>query len=144
MEWIDSADWWFKSHGTLWWWLFAAAVAMFVLTLAAVAWLVVRMPADHFCKRRRRETPWWQRHPVLGPLTFIVRNLVGVVLLLVGLVMLFAPGQGILTIVVGLMLVDFPGKLRLERWLATRPRVWRSLNWLRKKAGREPLKSPQD
>ena len=44
--------------------------------------------------------------------------------------MLVAPGQGLLTMVVGLLLVDFPGKYRLERWLVTRQQVWRSINWL--------------
>jgi hypothetical protein len=142
MEWIESAAEWFRSHQALLWWLFAATVAMLVLTPAAVAWLVARMPADHFCNRRRRESPWWQRHHVLGPLTFIVRNVIGAALLLAGLVMLFMPGQGLLTIAAGLVLIDFPGKRRLERWLATRPPVWRSLNWLRQKAGRQPLTRP--
>jgi hypothetical protein len=144
MEWIGSTAEWFRSQETLWWWLFAAAVAMFVLTPLAVGWFVVRMPADYFCKRRRhRELPWWQRHHLLGPLLFIIKNLVGVVLLVAGLVMLVVPGQGLLTIVVGLLLVEFPGKYRLERWLATRPKVWRSLNWLRQKSGREPLQEPE-
>jgi hypothetical protein len=40
------------------------------------------------------------------------------------------------------MLLDFPGKYRLERWLATRRAVWRSINWLRRRAGREPLQQP--
>jgi hypothetical protein len=56
--------------------------------------------------------------------------------------MLLVPGQGLLTIAVGLMLVDFPGKFRFERWLAVRPPVWRSINWLRKRAGRGPLERP--
>jgi hypothetical protein len=59
-----------------------------------------------------------------------------------GLVMLVVPGQGLLTLAVGLMLMDFPGKFRLERWLATRGPVWRSLNWLRKRARRPPLERP--
>jgi hypothetical protein len=52
------------------------------------------------------------------------------------------PGQGLLTIAVGLILLDFPGKFRLERWLATRRSVWRSLNWLRRRAGSKPLQMP--
>ena len=65
-----------------------------------------------------------------------------VVLVLAGLIMLVVPGQGLLTLAVGLVLVDFPGKYRLERWLVTRPPVWRAINWLRKRAGREPLERP--
>jgi hypothetical protein len=54
--------------------------------------------------------------------------------------MLIVPGQGLLTIAVALILLDFPGRFRLERWLATRPAVWRSLNWLRKRAGHKPFR----
>jgi len=143
MEWISPLTDWFKANDALVWWLFAASVAMFLVTPVAVGWYVVRMPTDYFVKRRRRrENPSWQRQPVLRPLIFVGKNLLGVVLLVAGLVMLVVPGQGALTIVVGLMLVDFPGKQRLLTWLATRQSVWRSLNWLRKKLGRKPLERP--
>jgi len=56
-----------------------------------------------------------------------------------GIVMLVLPGQGILTIVIGLMLSNFPGKYRLERWLVMRPRVLRTINWLRQRSKRNPL-----
>lgn len=144
MDWIDAITGWFKSHDALFWWFFAASVAMFVLTPVAAGWYVIRMPADYFAKRRRRrESPSWQQHPVLRSLAFVGKNLLGAALLLAGLVMLVVPGQGALTIVVGLMLVDFPGKRNLLRWLATRKSVWRSMNWLRKKAGRDPLERPE-
>jgi hypothetical protein len=144
MEWIQSAAEWFRGREALWWWLFAASVAMFVLTPVAIGWIVISMPADYFAeRRRRRDSPGWQRHPVLRPLVFVVKNLVGAALILAGIVMLVVPGQGALTIAVGLMLVDFPGKLSVLRSLATRKSAWRSLNWLRKKAGREPLKEPE-
>ena len=62
----------------------------------------------------------------------------------VGIAMLVLPGQGLLTIVVGIVLLNFPGKYRLERWLATRSPVWRSLNWLRRRAGRPELQRPEE
>jgi hypothetical protein len=49
------------------------------------------------------------------------------------------PGQGLLTVLIGLMLVDFPGKLRLERWLIGLPRVLQTVNRLRQRYGRPPL-----
>lgn len=79
----------------------------------------------------------------MRPLILIAKNLVGLVLLIAGIAMLVLPGQGLLTIAVGLVLIDFPGKFRLERWLATRRPVWRSLNWLRKRAGRPELTRPE-
>ena len=67
------------------------------------------------------------------------RNALGAVLLAAGIAMLVLPGQGLLTILLGLMLVDFPGKRRAERALVARPNVFEALNWLRAKAGRPPL-----
>jgi hypothetical protein len=133
---------WFKSHDVLTWWLFAASVAMFVLTPAVITWFVIRMPADYFAAIRRRESSWWQRHPLLRPAVIVLKNLTGIVLVLAGLVMLVVPGQGALSIAVGVTLIDFPGKYRFERWLATRPPVWRAIQWLRKCARREPLQRP--
>ena len=54
--------------------------------------------------------------------------------------MLFTPGQGILSILAGLLLMNFPGKFRLERWLVQRPGVLKSLNWLRARRGKAPFR----
>jgi hypothetical protein len=72
-----------------------------------------------------------------------VKNVLGLLLIIAGLVMLLVPGQGLLTVVVGLVLTDFPGKFRLQRWIVSRKSVWRSIQWLRKRAGKEPLKRPE-
>jgi hypothetical protein len=71
-----------------------------------------------------------------------LKNVLGVVLLIAGLIMLIAPGQGLLTIMIGLTLIDFPGKYRLESWFVTRPAVWKSVNWLRRRAGRAEIQRP--
>jgi hypothetical protein len=103
---------------------------------------VTQLPPDYFTENRRRPLGSWQQHPAIRGATLIIKNLLGVILLFAGLVMLLVPGQGLLTIAVALILLDFPGKLRFERWLATRPPVWRSLNWLRKRAGHDTLERP--
>ena len=70
------------------------------------------------------------------------KNLLGLLIILVGVAMLLLPGQGILTILIGLMLLDFPGKRRLERRLVQQPSVWRALNWMRAKAHQPALEMP--
>ena len=67
------------------------------------------------------------------------KNLLGSVLMVAGVAMLVLPGQGVLTILVGFLLVDFPGKYPLERWLVSRRAIGAPLNWLRSRAGRAPL-----
>ncbi|MCI0335168.1 MAG: hypothetical protein L0228_18320 [Planctomycetes bacterium] len=142
MNWINSLLNWTQSNNTLLWWLFAVSVAAFVLTPVAVAWILTRLPPDYFAKEERRPLGAWATHPALRIVVLIAKNLLGIVLLVAGIAMLLVPGQGLLTIAVGLILTDFPGKFRIQRWVVTRTSVWRSINWLRKRAGREPLKRP--
>jgi len=128
---------WIQSHTAL---IFALSVAMFVASLIVMFVLIVRMPEDYFL--RKRERPWKQSHPALRLGLMVVRNLVGAALVLAGIVMLAMPGQGVLSILVGLSLLDIPGKRKLETAIVQREPVHKSLDWIRNKAGRPPLKLP--
>jgi hypothetical protein len=72
----------------------------------------------------------------------IARNLVGGILVLLGLVLIPLPGQGVLTILAGLALMDFRGKRRVEHWLILRPAVFAAINHSRLRAGRPRLVRP--
>lgn len=144
MDWIAAALDWAKAHPSLVWWIFIDSVALSFLTPLAVGWAIVQLPTDYFTRKKRRPLSVWEEHPVLRPLYLVGKNLLGFILILAGIAMLVLPGQGLLTIVIGIILMNFPGKFRLERWLATRPPVWKSLNWLRKKAKRPPLEHPEE
>jgi Putative transmembrane protein (PGPGW) len=143
MGWLESLRESLSAQSGLWWWVFAALIAVFAASPLVAAWLVVRLPRDYFAATKRRQSGWRSRNPMLSLVIGVGRNLLGAVLLIAGLVMLLTPGQGLLSIAVGLALLDFPGKYRLERWLVTRRPVWRSINWLRKRAGRDELKKPR-
>ena len=54
--------------------------------------------------------------------------------------MLVLPGQGLLTIVTGFLFVDYPGKFKLERKMVSYPAILNSLNWIRSKSNKAPLK----
>ena len=101
---------------------------------------MAKIPVDYFASQGRAETAWKSRHPVARLLLIIGKNLLGFILLLGGIVMLFLPGQGILTIVAGLLLMDYPGKFALEKRIARTPTIFKGLNWLRDRAGKPPLK----
>ena len=111
-------------------------VATLVVSLAIVTFLIVRMPADYFVRGRTPTGPTW-KHVLL----LILKNVAGVVLVLVGIVLSLPgiPGQGVLTILVGLMLTDIPGVRALERWIVRRGPVKRALDGIRKKFGKAPL-----
>ncbi len=130
-------------HKVLLGWLVTLSVVTFVGTLIAIPMIVVRIPEDYFRGRRRHRPSWWEQHPAYRLASLIVKNVVGWLFIIIGIAMLLLPGQGIITMVVGLMLIDFPGKFLLERWLARRRLLMRAMNWMRSRAGRPPLRAPQ-
>jgi hypothetical protein len=125
-------------------WLGVLSVVMFVGSLLAIPWIAVRIPEDYFLRPHRFLEKWRNTHPLVRLPLRILKNLLGVVFVLAGTVMLVTPGQGILTILVGVMFLDFPGKFTLERWFIKKSFVHRGINWMRKKANRPPLRLPKD
>lgn len=126
-------------------WLFALAavsVLMFIGSLIALPFLLARIPEDYFIDPHRHAGRWRHLHPMAYLLFKMTKNLFGWTLILAGILMLVLPGQGILTILMGLVLSDFPGKYRLERRLASNPRILSAINWVRKRSGHAPLLSP--
>lgn len=120
------------------------SLATFVISGIALPWLMTRLPADYFLEKDRATRPSWPRHRALYWTWRLLKNLLGAVLVLAGVVMLFTPGQGVLTILAGLWLMDLPGKRRWELHLIGRPKVLASINWIRQKAGRPPLQVPEE
>lgn len=108
---------------------------MFVATLVAVPIVVLRIPVDYFSRPERGSRLLLYRHPVPGLIVLILKNLLGLILLVAGIAMLVLPGQGLLTIVIALTLLNFPGKYHLERWVVSRPPVFRAINWIRRWRG---------
>jgi hypothetical protein len=130
---------WVSDHQQLLVWVGIVSFVVFILSLLSLPWLVAQIPEDYFLPQKRQPTQWKKLHPVIRLLALIGKNLIGYGLIVAGLLMLFLPGQGILTLVMGLLLVDYPGKFRLERKLVKTPAILNSLNWLRRKAKRPPL-----
>ncbi len=115
-----------------------------VLPLAVAGIMVLRLPPDYFTHTRRDPLYRHGTHPLIGWTLVLFKNLSGLVLVALGVVMLFTPGQGLLTLLVGLMLLNFPGKYRLERRLVRLDPVIPALNWLRMRWGRPALIDPAD
>jgi len=124
------------------WWVTGASLLSALGAIVAVPWVVTRLPDDYFLHQQREAWRLMPDEPVVAFLLGLVKNLVGSALLALGLLMLFTPGQGLLTMLLGLLLMNFPGKYRLERWLVQRPGVLDSLNWLRRRRGQTPFRTP--
>lgn len=128
--------------------LVTAAVGLSILTFVASLLLlpivVRRIRADHFVGERPPRPEWALRRPLLWRAWHLAKNVLGSVLLAVGVAMLVLPGQGLLTMFAGLVLVDLPGKRGLEQRIVAIPRIRRALNWIRARGGRPPLLDPFD
>lgn len=119
---------WLSQHQIVLTWLGLLSFLFFVFSLLLLPWLIKKIPTDYFIRPRRSSG----LRTLFAPLS-ILRNLVGFIILLAGIAMLVLPGQGILTVLVGLAIMKFPGKYQLERWLISRKGVLRAVNWLRRK-----------
>jgi hypothetical protein len=115
-------------------------VGSFLLNLGIVSLILVKLPADHFSKNRK--TKFWDGpNPALHAAKVIGKNLLGVVLVALGVVLSLpgVPGQGLLTILLGIMLLDFPGRHRLEQKLLSKPSIVNTINKLRGRFDKPPL-----
>lgn len=132
MQWLDQ-------YSAVLTWLGGISLVAFLATLIAIPWLVARIPQNYFTSPPKQA-------PQDGAGRWIViffKNILGLIFVVAGILMLVLPGQGILTIVLGLSLLDFPAKRRFILWLVSHPIVYRSLDWLRRKTGSEPLDLPR-
>ncbi|MEX2220066.1 MAG: hypothetical protein WD749_15045 [Phycisphaerales bacterium] len=134
---------WAGDNGALLTVLAGASVIMFVASLFIIPAVAVRIPADYFAHERRPPGAWAHRSPLLRLGLRVVKNAMGLVLIAAGIAMLVLPGQGLLTMLIGFLMIDFPGKYRAEKWLISRPRMLRGINWLRARSGRGPLRVQQ-
>ncbi|HLL74067.1 MAG TPA: hypothetical protein VK421_02125 [Pyrinomonadaceae bacterium] len=121
-------------------WGFVIFLVTFTFSLAVTVLVLIKLPATYFHSEHGREF-WVERHPVLRWTGIVAKNVFGLVLVLLGAIMSLpgVPGQGVLTILLGVMLLDFPGKRRLELKLVSRPQVRRAIDRIRARFGRPPL-----
>jgi hypothetical protein len=123
-----------------WWWGAIISVLLIAGSMAVAVVVVVSWPADHF--REGDRVPFMShRHPLVRAFGLVAKNLIGVVLFLLGVIMVLpgVPGQGILTMLIGLTLIDFPGKRGFERRLIMKPSVLKVINGLRARFHRRDL-----
>ena len=120
--------------------LLIASVAMLIMTFIFLPFLVARLPPDYFVSDER--PPPLSRYLVVHWVLMALKNLIGLAFVLLGIMLLFLPGQGVLTLIIGLTIMNYPGKYAIERWLAMRPHVLPALNWFRARRGHPPLEDP--
>ena len=127
---------WMSAHRSLLEWLGVGSAVLLVATLFALPIAIIKLPEDYFIRDWRESADKSGRWAA----AVVVKNLLGVLLIVVGIAMLVLPGQGLLTILFGIALTNFPGKFRLERRLVSISSVRGALDKIRAAAGRPPLR----
>ena len=115
-------------------------LASFLINLGIVSFILVKLPADHFSKKRKTKF-WAGSRPAIHAAKVIGKNIAGVLLVALGGVLSLpgVPGQGLLTVLLGIMLLDFPGRHRLEQKLLSKPSIVSTINRLRGRFDKPPL-----
>lgn len=115
-----------------------ASIIGFIGSLIAIPWILIRLPSDYFDIRVPRH---WMKdhHPILRIIGLIIKNTIGTIFLIAGFLMLFLPGQGLLTMLIGISLLDFPGKRALEARIIGQTTLLHAVNAMRHKFNKPSL-----
>ncbi len=121
------------------------SIASILLSLIAAGWVAVRIPVDYFVVKER-PLPFAGHGWPLRVGARVAQNVLGLFLIALGVVLSLpgVPGQGLLTILLGVMLADLPGKRRLERLIVKRPLVHQAINRVRARWDKPPIDVPHE
>lgn len=129
----------FENHAAFLGGLAVLSLVTFLFSLVVVPVVFVKLPPDYLTRPEQRGGPTgWP-----GVVYLVLKNIAGWIFIVAGMIMLLIPGQGLLSILIGLMLIHFPGKRKLIKRVMGRPKVFRAVNGIRVKAGRLPLEAPE-
>ncbi len=120
-DWIQRNEQLLQQLGSL-------SLLLMALALVALALVVVTLPEDYFTRDHRAPASLTHPHPLPWRGLALLKNLLGILFILIGITLLVLPGQGALTILVGLTMTNFPGKYRLERRMMRQPAINKMLN----------------
>ena len=109
-----------------------------IISYALIVIGMINIPADYFSSSYARKFHE-DKHFSIRWAAIIIKNVIGLILVVAGIVMIFTPGPGVPTILLGLIMMDIPGKRPLEARLIRRPTVLSAVNHLRAKYKKPPL-----
>ena len=133
---------WLASNQEIVVWVATISFVAFIASLLMMPWVLVRLPADYFLVNDSASLV--TRRSIKQLLVFALKNIVGVLLLVLGILMLFLPGPGLLAILIGLVLTNLPGKKRLIAKLLQTPTILVPINRLRESKGCAPFVIKKD
>ena len=118
-------------------WLSLLSFLIFIFSLVSIKWLVALIPIDYFVYKKNSK--FKTKYPFTWLISMIIKNIIGYLLIVGGILMLVLPGQGLFTIFIGLMMSNYPGKYYIEKKIIAIPSILKTINWLRKQSNKEPI-----
>jgi hypothetical protein len=143
MEWFGEIwEWLIRFWESLTWgriaWGLLITVVSVIISYAGIVVGMIKIPADYFSSTYVRHIGE-EKHFSIRWSAFIIKNVIGFLLIIAGIIMIFTPGPGVPTILLGLIMMDIPGKRPLEARLINRPMVLSAVNDLRARYNKPPL-----
>ena len=130
------------NHEELILWLAIASVIGLIASFVLIPWMLVHIPSDYFSYEKRQKYQWGNCPPIIRLVLLLIKNILGILFVISGIIMLLIPGQGIITIIIGIILMDFPYKYNIEQWIISRPAILKAINQLRAKAKQSSIVRP--
>lgn len=109
----------------------------FITSLIVIPYIIINLSPNYFLLKK--QSMYEYKHPFFRYLVLIVKNILGYILFLLGIVMLFIPGQGLLSMALGILLMNFPGKKNVERKFFSNKKVNNVINLIRRKFGKDEI-----
>lgn len=135
-------DWIWQFWESLTWskvlWGLLITLISIAVSYGLIMYGMIKIPADYFSSSYAKADTGNQNFFVRWG-ALIIKNTIGAILVIAGIVMIFTPGPGVPTILLGLIMMDIPGKRPLEARLIQRPTVLAAINHLRAKYNKPPL-----
>ncbi|MBA4724185.1 MAG: PGPGW domain-containing protein [Gammaproteobacteria bacterium] len=111
---------------------------IFFISIFGIKYFAAKIPKDYFTNKQR-VSRLKESSLALWLVYIVIKNFIGYIFIIFGILALVLPGQGILMILIGLVMSDYPRKQNLERRIISIKTVRRGVNWLRKKSGVEEI-----
>ena len=138
--WQNALDW-MKAHPAAVTWITGSSLLLFLGSLFALPWILRAIPADYFDRNHVPLRETWFRSTWQLRLWIVGKNVLAAILAIMGILMFFLPGQGLLTLLAGLFLSDLPFRKPLLHTVLRRPLIREPVNRLRAKRQIPPIKT---
>jgi hypothetical protein len=130
---------WLENNSYIFFYAGIVSILIFVFSIAGLRLFIIAIPSDYFINKKRVST-LKNRSILLWIIYIVFKNIIGYIFIIMGLAALVLPGQGILMILVGLMMSDYPKKFDLEKKIITIKAVRKGINWIRIKSNVDKIK----